>query len=134
MTKPKLNVRLLRKIQKHILEEPKRLDMSVLISSKKNDLFYHDDYYPSCNTVACISGWASILSGKRRLGIPGTAKLLGLGTYSCNPSNLAQRVFYVEDWPDKFRVKYNTASSKDNREAMAKVTARRIDHLIKEGK
>jgi hypothetical protein len=53
-----VNVELLKKIKEHILEEPRRLHMDnfvcrVPVDSPKN---------PPCGTVACIAGWAVILS------------------------------------------------------------------------
>jgi hypothetical protein len=65
-----VNVKLLRKIQKHILEEPKRFIMSDIIVRDRPGAEF-DDYgisfqIPDCGTTACICGWALILGGKPR--------------------------------------------------------------------
>lgn len=65
-----LNVKLLRRVQKHILKEPSRLMMSDWIIQKTPDClkFYNDDdklvSFPKCNTAACIAGWAVMLHDK----------------------------------------------------------------------
>jgi len=64
-TKTKLNVTLLRKVMKHILEEPRRLRQSEWLA-KKGDAYYKHvprKERPPCGTVACIAGWAVELSG-----------------------------------------------------------------------
>ena len=59
----KINVKLLRKIQEAIREEPKRINMASfviypsLVSKHK---------LPACKTVGCIGGWAVALTTKRR--------------------------------------------------------------------
>jgi hypothetical protein len=58
-----MNVKLLRKIQKHILEEPRRLDMDVVLVKDIDPASWRDA--PPCGTVGCIAGWACALSGKR---------------------------------------------------------------------
>ena len=69
-----MNTRLLRKIQKHILAEPKRFDMTDwVMRGKPGSLLEAGEQeieVPKCGTVACIGGWACLLSGKTRLRHP----------------------------------------------------------------
>lgn len=109
-----MNVRLLRKIQKHILAEPKSYDQDAWIRE--------DD----CGTVACIGGWASILSGNKDL----TAALeisepsleVLLAPVPANPRLWPRR------WPEKFYRGYLAAKTARGR---ARAAVRRIDHFIK---
>lgn len=59
--KKKMNVRLLRRIGRYILAEPKRVDMSIFLIHKNTstDIVYT---FPKCNTVGCIAGWACALN------------------------------------------------------------------------
>lgn len=52
-----MNVALLRKVQRHIFEEPKRVDMEDYCYGEP-----HDEGGPECGTVACIAGWSVMLS------------------------------------------------------------------------
>src|SRR4051812_24586244 len=76
MKQPKLNVRLIRRIQKHILEEPRRFFMKAILAIgvpgshewdevkggwNPSDL---SDTVPPCGTAACLAGWTGLLSGK----------------------------------------------------------------------
>lgn len=124
-----LNVALLRKVQKHILEEPRRLDMHYWEKNVSEEV-------SPCGTVACIAGWACLLSGMK---VEGTVnypieaiKLLRIpsGNY-WEGGSLADRLFLAKDWPNKFSSSYFTAQTSKTK---AKVTARRIDYFIKEGK
>jgi hypothetical protein len=53
-------VRLLRKVQAHIREEPQRFDMGTWIASGA-DIGSVSDRHPPCGTVACIGGWMQLL-------------------------------------------------------------------------
>ena len=72
---PKLNVPMLRKVQKHILSEPRRLDMETwteLLTDEEKKL----PSSPPCGTVGCIGGWTNILS--KTLGDIQAAEVLGI--------------------------------------------------------
>lgn len=69
----KRTVNLLRKVQAHILEEPKRLDMSdwgvAYATGTKTRIEGTTDKevpVPACNTVGCVAGW-SIFLGRPKL-------------------------------------------------------------------
>ena len=67
-----MNVELLRRVQKAILKEPKRVDMGQWI---RTNLFGPKPGagFPECGTVGCIFGWAETLAKFKSLRIqPGT--------------------------------------------------------------
>ena len=134
-----LNVRLLRRIQRHILAEPGRLDMSSWaqdVSSRASA--------PSCGTTACIAGWAVILTeaSKRKIRnltkqlpyeiVPdnytfdedAAARLLGFDSENGAPS-----LFLVAKWPLRIRARYETGRTPA---ARAKAASDAIDWAIKE--
>jgi len=123
-----MNVKLLRKVKKHILEEPKRLYMSDYIKVESEHHLYGRGY-AKCGTAACIAGWTCILSLKetpdairRTNDVHATGgELLGL-----TPGQ-AYRLFVPSVWPQKF----TRGTSDDGSEATAKVAAARIEHFIK---
>ena len=138
MSARKLNVRLLRRIQKHILEEPRRFQMGAAVIRAGNPkqwkliapTFAHDasKTMPPCGTAACIAGWADILSGgsgngwtvreraATKLGVPAGFSWLGHPLFDDN------------SWPQPFRTRYRAAKTP---QARAKIAAQRIDHFIK---
>lgn len=135
-TKPakrKLNVNLLRKIQKHILEEPKRFFMAAYLDqgrpgSRTSEFRDQAKRFPSCGTTACIAGWANILTGARS------------NEEICDSERAVSRLgiergrraqlFLDSDWPQPFSSNYERAMTPAKR---AKIAAARIEHLIKTG-
>lgn len=159
--KLKLNVRLLRKVQKYILSEPLRIDMGTW-EGKGNDIPVL--ITPPCKTTHCIAGSALFLDNPRcRLRNTSNisvatraAKLLGIEyeySGSCwsdwqdgyNEANEAIRLFSLGSWPEPFASKYdalqeeidNAVSCSEERRAkwlkirQAKLTVKRIDYFIK---
>lgn len=135
--KPKLKsktVSLLRKIQKHILAEPRRLDMSGWGYYDKNP----DASMPPCGTVGCIAGWALVLTGAH----DPVLSDFPLDTYTLAEEVLAledgqaERLFLLREhtfgprWPVKYECQYHRAKSPQGR---ARAAVRRIDHFIKTG-
>lgn len=131
--KSKLNVKLLRKIQKHILEEPRRFFMAwftalgkpgTKFASKWSDLAAT---VPPCGTAHCIAGWANHFTDHEDASdVVHAAKVLRLsesGVYWWN-------LFEAGDWPEPFRWHYENAKTP---KARAKIAAARIDHLIEHG-
>ena len=131
-----MNTRLLRKVAKHIAEEPRRFQMGtwyqsasmqdqVVEYSTKSSANTHD--FPQCGTAACIGGWACILSGVTRKSVLDDAeakakKLLNLD------SDSAFSLFSVRAWPSRFRDRYLSAK---NPAARVRVAVARIEHFIK---
>lgn len=56
-----MNVELLRKVQKLILAEPRRVNMNRWVDTADN-VFAQTYYYPDCGTVGCIRGWLGVVS------------------------------------------------------------------------
>ncbi len=138
---PKLNVRLLRRIQKHILKEPRRFFMEGVMVKFKNQkqwdeaTMIHSDLspiMPPCGTAACIAGWANILSGRGSKNLSVAAKTLGLSEeYDFSGTTCpADRVFAVMEWPQPFQDQYEQAKTPRRR---ARIATNRIEHLIKTG-
>ena len=133
---------LLRRVKKHILEEPRRLNMDTL-----GCRVYSEDG-PPCGTVACIAGWTAVLTKKQ---LPAQDDVDGWRELLCNAWEKAtqklglsqeesQRLFaeprfygnknydYGENtWPTRFAVRYLKAERSETR---ARVTAERIEHFI----
>jgi len=116
MTKPKkqkINVRLLRRIQKQILKEPRQFIMS--------RYFAHSQRIPNCNTAACIAGWAIAL----KEGITPKAAANSFVPYSDGQDalgltiNQAERLFLPANWPNRFLLK----PSHDPHQAVARIEA-----------
>ncbi len=55
-------IKLLHKVKRHILEEPKRISMGVWIClDARRDGFLT---VSECNTIGCIGGWTEMLGGR----------------------------------------------------------------------
>lgn len=148
---PKMNVRLLRRAQKYILAEPRRIDMrqfGTVFDLTRQTRSETGLPLPPCGTTACIAGTIAILEGKtdpvaakRHLKLFGGPYFFGGAARSAAESLLrityeqAERLFYFKawrtnrnGWPDKYATAYDTAKTPAGR---ARVTVRRIDHFIK---
>jgi hypothetical protein len=138
MTKKKLNVKLLRKIQRHILAEPKRFIMDTWIrrGDPFEDLMMPDAGLPSivlpaCGTAACIGGWALQLSGKRIATNTPVAKrakaILGITPQNDDDSWPEDRLFITDNWPSEFYIRFEESQDPQER---AQIACARIDHFI----
>lgn len=130
-----VNIELFKKIRKQILREPHRLNMSEWVTPRKDEKVF------SCNTAACIAGWAFVLSqdsnspleiinedcflvNPEYYGIEGVAeKVLNLDF------EYHDRVFFIEYWPEPFQTQWHTAK---DQEARAQVAADYISWIIGE--
>lgn len=63
--KNKLNVRLLNRIKKHLLEEPKRYFQGWWAVPADEVVYRGEDGPPACGTQGCIAGWAVLLDSKK---------------------------------------------------------------------
>lgn len=127
-----MNTRLLRRIQRHILEEPKRVDMIRFIArrgSKKAAAHgaTHGLEFPECGTVGCIAGWAATFTTSRKFRYNSTgviaAKALKL---SCVEAEI---LFFEDAWPDKFKLPLWNLEAQTPE--YARVVSDRIEHFIK---
>ena len=141
---PMATVRLVRKVEKCILEEPKRFDMGEAGNRESADEVKQNRLLPSCGTVACIAGWVSIikLGGIKKAftkSNDGTyyytdydfmdfaEKTLGLGKHGlCSADDL----FYEHSWPEPFCGWFADARSK---RAEAKIGVERLEHFLHTG-
>ena len=129
-----MNVKLLRKIQEHILEEPKRFVMRTFLirpPDLDDDVFEGDDgtmvKFARCGTAACVAGWAVLLHDgmdTRVSNLRSRAKSL-IGLKKGFNEDL---LFEVGGWPTRFEEAYRSAKTQRGR---ARVAVRRIDHFIK---
>ncbi len=119
-----MNVKLLRKVAKHILAEPKRYAFGWVQQSSA----------VPCGTKACIAGWTILLGARLRKSFDENGQLIipkslwrrGFGYYSGPASKLlkinhaqASRLFV--NWPSQF----------DNLWGDAATAVKRIEHFIK---
>lgn len=135
-----MNVKLLRKIKRHILAEPLRFMMATWIRRKFRGFgsFTGDggkrQGFAECGTAACIGGWAVILSKisdsdiNMHSGSDIMSKASALLELS---SSQAPRLFLTDYWPQPFRHDYNSQNTTPK--TRARIAADRIEHLIKTG-
>lgn len=146
MATQKLNVKLLRKIQKHITEEPRRFIMhnSVVTNNSvvtkmafpdgrfENDAGGFEEFAP-CGTAACIAGWANILTGVSADSLEAGSRVRAAEKIGVDPgvSWSSHSLFYDAAWPKPFSTRYARANTQQER---AKIASERIEHLIQTGK
>lgn len=129
-----MNVKLLRKVAKHILAEPKRFVMWTWMREKGAGAYdFTSDAsdnrpvpFAKCGTAACIAGWTCILSGDSS---PRDFETRAADLLNINDTK-AKRLFLLDMWPVKFRAPYRKAVSQ---RAFVKIAANRIEHFIKTG-
>lgn len=134
-----MNIKLLRKIQKAILKEPRQFDMDRWYSFASS--------VPNCKTTACIAGWAIACDRKVKplLAARTFDGEFGVNThsitYSGKPGDVAaqllgidldqrEKLFQVGNWPRKYYIAYQRADTYKQR---ARIAFNRIGHFIKTG-
>jgi len=150
---PKLSaqaIRLLRRVQEHILSDPRRFNMDywkrhvslARIAAGEDCIFGIESAkdVPPCGTIACIAGWTALLGTP-----PGNRPLLWSKVRTCATELLGlkplldergfsygsdYRLFFEENWPERFYHRFRLATSRRQR---ARIAAQRIDHFIKTG-
>jgi hypothetical protein len=121
-----MNVKLLRRVKKHILEEPRRLCMAWYVIKKSEDKkLIAGRPFAKCNTAACIAGWTLELNKIEVNPYESehirACKLLDISY------DEGLRLFEPSSWPLKFR----DGRRDDGTEETAQVAAARIEHFIK---
>lgn len=131
-----MNKELLLRVKAHILEEPRRLNMSnwmdrVEIGAEIAHIYesgsvhiMRQDEVPPCGTVGCIAGWAAVLDGVPMDDIGGWAGREALGLNEFEGGEL----FYPGYWPN--RDDYYEYKGCGNAQQRAQVVARVIDAFI----
>lgn len=126
-----MNTKLLRKVQKYIMQEPHRYNMSSWIAPIKFAYDKTEDQNPPCGTVCCIAGAAYIISTNSDIK---TVSVGSVDLYITAVNNLqlnqaqTDRLFYTQYWPKKFKTSYYEVKTSLSR---AKVGVARIEHFIK---
>ena|ERR1700728_4187244 len=131
-----MNVKLLRKIAKVIIEKPRQFDMSRWHHNKKArehdwSRGVYESYTAlcdlpqekqiSCDTTHCIAGWAQAISPDRKCKTPAEKDAKRL--LQITPS-MANRLFYCDNWPEQFQGK------RDTWKPTRKQAVERIKHFI----
>lgn len=133
-----MNVELLRKVQAEILKEPRRFRMDKWVNL---DAVGVGDSDPPCGTAACIGGYAVILAQGEVDHVEDWKKraedLWGHGGSFAGvtarqqlelTSQEAERLFYINGWPDEYANQYVGTINPAKR---ARIACDRIDHFIK---
>lgn len=147
-----MNVKLLKRVRRHILAEPKRLCMATGLMLKKGNVGNTGikiTKMPSCGTVACIAGWAVLLSQETRkwkvrkiartltekngreknwTSLSYKAKTL-LELTNTEAAELFEAGPFVSSWPYEWREKLE--ATYPGTRAYARVVAAYITHFIK---
>lgn len=143
-----LNIPMLRRIQAHILEEPRRLNMSTwgkcgLEPGDEIDRNYEQgiaggDFHcltpqscPPCGTAGCLAGWTVMLEaldrgvrpyfGQCSMADVEAVRILGLDAKE------APKLFYPDNWDSDFWSEYKQATTPLE---LADITSRYIDWFI----
>ena len=137
-----MNVKLLRKVEKRILAEPRRFDMMTFGTKlNKRTIKALGKQAPPCGTVACIAGHDDWMAHPRLFAASvaidrfhrddsiekRAAKELGL-VFDPSQDTNAGRLFFDDEWPKKFQAAFSKAKTPLQR---AKVAVKRIEHFIK---
>jgi hypothetical protein len=129
--------RLLRYVIKQIKEEPRRLNMNGWVNKYSEESIKYDKSIPPCGTTACIAGWVALkdvdISKLTWIDVDkymDEAQFIAMDALHI-PHAIARTLFYVEDWPSLFRMKYSDAITFEER---AKITITRINYFIRTGK
>ncbi len=133
---------LLRKVEVVILEEPKRLNMNYT-GIVRSSLADETMLWPSCGTVGCIAGWASLLATpnwetmelwdrRRAMSWEDGQAALGL-SYAQSWRLFAEPRCAIPNgncWPDYHAKAYLDAETPEER---ARITVDRIERFIRTG-
>lgn len=136
-TKPKLNVRLIRKVIKHITEEPKRYFQHDFIrtgepgGSVAEDYFNDTHKYAQCGTAGCIAGWAYLLSAARPNKNAAVCTIVNKATKKMGITSDQSDMLFTgipsEDWPAPFGKSFLKAKTLQGK---ANVAARLLEKVI----
>lgn len=98
-----MNVELLRRVQKQILDEPRQFDMDGWFTQS----IWRGKAIPNCGTAACIGGWAIALS-KRMTPSEASLSTTRIEETASRILDLtygeAKRLFMFARWPLQFQI------------------------------
>ena len=128
---------LLRKIKKHIMEEPKRFMMGWWIHKKEElkdfphmlDRDLHDKpiVFPKCNTTACIAGWAVLLHDGMEARNLSDIEIHHRAVEILGPKVSAE-LFGQYNWPENLCTAFDDAKTKRGK---AKIACKAIDYALR---
>lgn len=136
-----INVRLLRRIEKYILEYPEKFDMAEWVRpfgmslSEWEDMsaFDQPEEFTLCSTTACIAGWTCLLTEKkverRYLSSRATEKL-GLTELQAERLFKLSRMNYQNCWPVDLESRYLKAVKNHRWKDAARIAVERIERFI----
>lgn len=147
-------VKLVKKVQKHILEEPKRLNMHDWVNRLEDVLEGDPTWdqrqmakFPVCGTTGCIAGWTVLLSRpvvkdeKGHLVVDRTilyeseaAALLQIKDGYSAENACTDTLFYAGNWPEPYRSQYYGDGLRIGSPEAAKITVDRLEHFLTTGK
>lgn len=121
-------------VKKHILEEPKRLDMSfwLLGSEDMTEVLHVDkEEMPACGIVGCIAGWlVSFDSFKKGFSKDWILSQVGVQFQArelLQHPPFISRLFFPESWSDSLAYRFEESKSKQER---AEITGEAIDWYL----
>jgi hypothetical protein len=116
-----MNKELLLKVKEQILREPRQFQMDAFFTARDADT-------PNCGTAACIAGWAIAIHLAKQ---PSRARRELVGDYATYASEIlghnADRLFYLDEWPDHLYERWLKSESTDE---CAQIAAEAIDDFI----
>jgi hypothetical protein len=124
-----MNVELLRRVQAHIREEPRRLNMETWLDKFESQAEYDEELtnsgLPPCGTVGCIAGWAVSLSE-----LPGHHGNFGTEAAELIGDDEAHNLFFEVYWPSdlKERLAEGDVGSMEYAEVVCAAIDRFIEH------
>ncbi len=137
-----MNVGLLKKIQKEILVEPRRLNMERWLHNFVIPIGNDDPLLAPCGSVGCIAGHAIWIDGLKKT--DRTFKdIVFVRTFQTKylyhverkarrllrlTVSQSQRLFFLEQWPKQLMSEYN--QNKRSRQKCAEITSKRIALFI----
>jgi len=148
-----MNVKMLNKVKEQIRQEPKSFDMNDWLRPGVNR------GGTACGTAACVAGFTCVVDwmqkhpdewkNKKEITLSEIVRGTLRGSYDCETEAInilgltheqANRLFYVDAWPEPFRTDYGAAQEgcrqnhyQTDHERRAQVSCARIDHFIKTG-
>lgn len=140
-----MNIERMKILREAVRTKGERFDMAIGITTKLKNGVKEGDRVPiseigSCGTTACIAGWAVLLFNpsislpishvnkfREECSVPwNTVEAKAEELLELTPSQVG-RLFYVPNWPERWRIKYLSSSAGE----AARVAAKYITWFIK---
>lgn len=133
----RVNTKLFEQVMEQIESNPEHFEMQSFFAADTYKLCSREAVMKDlisesrCGTTACIAGWAITLHHKNNLlsdgfAICGPTEDAATGILGINYDE-AQRLFYVENWPDPYRREYIDAEQPEER---VRISVDRINYFL----